>query len=133
MQPKLLASHPVYQYFGQAGGIAIDSMHWEPGEMPSDKEWTKFRLTRAAHPRPTAWTLWEGEPGPEIRAKLEAEGVNVFILPLFPIDRSKASGDDVDGEVGRDVDREFVWYYPELLESLLESLRAAVGGQASGG
>jgi zinc transport system substrate-binding protein len=125
LQPKLLASHPVYQYLGQAGVIAIDSMHWEPGEMPSDKEWTKFRLTRAAHPRPTAWMLWEGEPGPEVRAKLEAEGVNVFILPLFPIDRSKASGDDVH----REVDREFVWYYPELIESL----RAAVGGQASGG
>lgn len=84
LQPKLLASHPVYQYLGQAGGIAIDSMHWEPGEMPSEKEWTKFRLTRAAHPRPTAWMLWEGEPGQEIRARLDAEGVKVFVFPLFP-------------------------------------------------
>jgi ABC-type Zn uptake system ZnuABC Zn-binding protein ZnuA len=127
LQPKLLASHPVYQYLGQAGGIAIDSMHWEPGEMPSDKEWTKFRLTRAAHPRPTAWMLWEGEPGPEIRAKLEAEGVNVFIVPLFPIDAAGASGDDLH----RDVDREFVWYYPELIAEFRAALEKSVGSEGS--
>jgi len=133
LQPKLLASHPVYQYLGQGGGIAIDSMHWEPGEMPSDKEWTKFRLTRAAHPRPSAWMLWEGEPGPEIRAKLDAEGVKVFIVPLFPIERPKAAQDGGGGAAEKEADGEFVWYYPGLIDSLLESLRAAVGGQASGG
>jgi zinc transport system substrate-binding protein len=84
LEPKWLASHPVYQYLGQASGIEIESVHWEPGEMPSDKEWTKFRLTRAAFPRPAAWMLWEGEPGPEIRAQLEKDGVRVAIVPLFP-------------------------------------------------
>lgn len=118
LQPKLLASHPVYQYLGQAGGIAIDSMHWEPGEMPADTEWTKFRLVRAGHPRPTAWMLWEGEPGDEIRAKLAAEGVEVFVFPLFPVDAGKPS-----------VDGEFVWHFPEVVEAL----RVAVGGQAKGG
>ena len=114
----------MYQYLGQAGGIAIDSMHWEPGEMPSDKEWTKFRLTRAAHPRPTAWMLWEGEPGPEIRAKLDAEGVNVFIVPLFPIEPSSAVA---DGETPS----EFVWYYPELIAELRAALEKSVGGEGS--
>jgi len=52
--------------------------------MPSDKEWTKFRLTRAAHPRPRSAMLWEGEPGSEIRARLEAEGVEAFVFPVFP-------------------------------------------------
>jgi zinc transport system substrate-binding protein len=118
LQPKLLASHPVYQYLGRAGGIAIDSMHWEPGEMPADKEWTKFRLLRAGHPRPTAWMLWEGEPGDEIRAKLAAEGVEVFVFPLFPIDPSIPS-----------VDGEFVWHFPRVVEAL----RVAVGGRAPGG
>jgi zinc transport system substrate-binding protein len=107
-QPKLLASHPVYQYLGQAGGIAIDSMHWEPGEMPDDKEWTKFRLTRAAHPRPSAWMLWEGEPGPEIRAKLDAEGVKVFVFPLFPIEPPQ----------------EFVWRLPELIEEFAKEVKS---------
>ncbi|MBI1304586.1 MAG: zinc ABC transporter substrate-binding protein [Phycisphaera sp.] len=84
LEPRWLASHPVYQYLGQAAGLEIESVHWEPGEMPPEQEWTKFRLTRAAFPRPTAWMLWEGEPGPEIRAVLEKEGVRVAIVPLVP-------------------------------------------------
>jgi zinc transport system substrate-binding protein len=84
LEPKWLASHPVYQYLGQASGIEIESKHWEPGEMPSDREWTKFRLTRAAFPKPIAWMLWEDEPGPEIRAQLAKDGVEVLVVPLFP-------------------------------------------------
>lgn len=80
-QPMWLASHPVYQYLAQAGGTQIESMHWEPGEMPAETEWTKFRLARAAAPKPVAVMLWEGEPGAEIRAKLDAEGVRVVVLP----------------------------------------------------
>jgi len=86
LDPKWLASHPVYQYLGQAAGIEIESKHWEPGEMPDEREWTKFRLTRAAFSKPTAWMLWEGEPGPDIRAQLEKEGVQVAVVPLFPSD-----------------------------------------------
>ena len=106
LEPKWLASHPVYQYLGQASGVAIESKHWEPGEMPDEKEWTKFRLTRAAFPKPTAWMLWEGEPGPEIRAQLEKEGVRVAIVPLFP---------SADGE--------FAASYAALLERLVEELK----------
>ena len=79
-QPVWLASHPVYQYLGQAGGLRIESMHWEPGVMPAETEWTKFRLARLGAPKPKAWMLWEGEPGPEIRAKLEAEGVEAIVF-----------------------------------------------------
>jgi hypothetical protein len=74
--------------------------------MPDEKEWTKFRLTRAAFPRPTAWMLWEGEPLPEIRAQLEQEGVRVVVVSLFP---------SADGE--------FASSYALLLERLVEELR----------
>jgi len=103
LEPKWLASHPVYQYLSQASGIEIESKHWEPGEMPSDREWTKFRLTRAAFPKPTAWMLWEGEPGPEIRAQLAKEGVEALVMPLFP----KSGG-------------EFAMSYALLLEQAVE-------------
>lgn len=106
LEPKWLASHPVYQYLAQASGIEIESVHWEPGEMPDEKEWTKFRLTRAALPRPTAWMLWEGEPGPAIRAQLEKEGVRVAVVPLFP---------SADGE--------FAVSYALLIERLRDALR----------
>jgi zinc transport system substrate-binding protein len=91
-QPVWLGSHPVYQYLAQAGATRIDSVHWEPGEMPADTEWTKFRLTRAAAPKPVAVMLWEGEPGEAIRARLDAEGVKVVVLaPLG--DPAFAGGD----------------------------------------
>jgi hypothetical protein len=51
-----------------------------PGAMPAETEWTKFRLARLGAPKPKAWMLWEGEPGPEIRAKLEAEGVEAIVF-----------------------------------------------------
>jgi zinc transport system substrate-binding protein len=106
LEPRWLASHPVYQYLGQSAGIEIKSKHWEPGEMPDEKEWTKFRLMRAAFPTPTAWMLWEGEPGPEIRAQLEKDGVRVAVVPLFP---------GADGE--------FAVSYALLVEKLCDELR----------
>jgi zinc transport system substrate-binding protein len=87
-QPIWLGSHPVYQYLAQAGGFDVESMHWEPGEMPSETEWTKFRLVRLSAPTPKAWMLWEGEPGADIRAKLAEEGVEVVVLP--PLGREGA-------------------------------------------
>lgn len=92
-RPRWLASHPVYQYLARDGGMTIDSMHWEPGEMPSDTEWTKFRLTRAGQPRPTAWMLWEGEPGAEIRAKLAEEGVEVVVFSPHGEAAGETAGD----------------------------------------
>lgn len=106
LEPRWLASHPVYQYLAQASGIELASVHWEPGEMPDDKEWTKFRVTRAAFPKPTAWMLWEGEPGPEIQAQLEKEGVRVAVVPPAP---------GADGE--------FAGSYALLVERLCDELR----------
>ena len=97
-QPMWLASHPVYQYLAQAGGTTIESMHWEPGEMPSETEWTKFRLSRAAAPKPVAVMLWEGEPGAEIRAKLDAEGVRVVVFP------PQGDGGDFLAALGKSLD-----------------------------
>ena len=50
--------------------------------------------------------LWEGEPGPEIRAQLEKDGVRVAVVPLFP---------SADGE--------FAVSYALLVERLCEELR----------
>lgn len=79
-QPKWLGSHPVYQYLAQAGGMVIDCVHWEPGEMPAETEWAKFGALRAGAPRPTAFMLWEGEPGQAMRDRLKAEGVEPIVF-----------------------------------------------------
>lgn len=82
-RPAWLASHPVYQYLGQAGRLAIESVHWEPGEMPAETEWTKFRVTRLGQPKPTAWMLWEDEPGEAIRARLADAAVEPLVFSQF--------------------------------------------------
>ncbi len=80
-RPHWFASHPVYQYLAQEGGLVIDSMHWEPGEMPSDSEWETLRGLRARDSSPVALMLWEGEPGIAIREKLAAISTNVVVFP----------------------------------------------------
>jgi zinc transport system substrate-binding protein len=97
---RWLASHPVYGYLAQAAGIEIASVLWEPGEMPSDDEWTKFATllagVRAAQSTPTAWMLWEADPGSAVRAKLDAMGVKVVVVPQYG-DGGVAGGSVIGG------------------------------------
>ncbi len=93
---RWLASHPVYGYLGQAAGIEIASVLWEPGEMPSEDEWAKFAALlsglRATQPMPTAWMLWEADPGSAVRARLDALGVKVVVVPQYGDDGGGAGG-----------------------------------------
>jgi zinc transport system substrate-binding protein len=61
-------SHPVYQYFEQRYGLNGRSVHWEPHETPSDDMWQEFATLLGSHP--AKWMIWEGEPSPDITAKL---------------------------------------------------------------
>ncbi len=81
LRTNWFASHPVYQYLAQEGGLVIESMHWEPGEMPNDDEWEKFRALRIRDKNSVALMLWEGEPGSAIREKLAAISTNVVVFP----------------------------------------------------
>ncbi|NJD05277.1 MAG: zinc ABC transporter substrate-binding protein [Methylococcaceae bacterium] len=69
----LLASHPVYQYLAKRYGLQVESVHWEPGEMPSATEWEALQKLRAGHPAKIM--LWEAEPSAEISAKLKSMGI----------------------------------------------------------
>ncbi len=66
---RMLASHPVYDYLTSFCQWNTKSLHWEPGETPSEEQWAKFAKLHAAHP--ATIMLWEGEPSPETRQKLE--------------------------------------------------------------
>jgi zinc transport system substrate-binding protein len=74
----VLASHPVFDYLARRAGLALQSVHWEPGEMPNDDEWQRFDALRAAHP--ATLMLWEGEPGEAVRRALEGRGVTVLVF-----------------------------------------------------
>jgi zinc transport system substrate-binding protein len=75
---SLIASHPVYDYLAHAAEWDLHSLHWEPHEMPSEKEWGKLDAIRektAAH-----WMLWEDEPIEPIRKALEEREVRWVVV-----------------------------------------------------
>jgi zinc transport system substrate-binding protein len=85
----LLASHPVYQYLARRCGWNLQSVHWEPDEMPEDQQWQQLQETLKTHP--AQWMIWEAEPLPEIRERLAALGVNCAVFA--PCGNVPESGD----------------------------------------
>jgi zinc transport system substrate-binding protein len=88
-KPPVLFSHPVYQYL--AGRYELDSrsLHWEPGEAPGEDEWRRLEALLAE--RPATAVLWEGEPLPEVRRRLEERGLVVLVYE--PAAKRPAAGD----------------------------------------
>jgi zinc transport system substrate-binding protein len=74
----LLGSHPVYQYFARRYGLNLKSVHFEPDQFPDDSGWWNLRELLREHP--AQWMLWEGEPMPEIVARLEELGVKSVVF-----------------------------------------------------
>lgn len=79
-QPEqpVLASHPVYQYLADRTGLSLESLHWEPDELPDDLQWRKLETLHASHP--AKWMLWEGEPLPEVVERLRTIGVECVVF-----------------------------------------------------
>lgn len=65
----VLGSHPVYQYLARRYGLKMESVHWEPHEMPPESEWNALKKLLASHP--ARIMLWEAPPSPEIAARLK--------------------------------------------------------------
>ncbi len=87
VQPNWLASHPVYQYLAQSGGLTIHSMHWEPDAMPDETQWTALQDLRSKHPSlgvsGKSLMLFEGEPIQALRERLEREQIEIVVfMPL---------------------------------------------------
>jgi zinc transport system substrate-binding protein len=76
-QPVLF-SHPVYQYLQKRYGINGKSVHWEPDVMPDDQMWQE--LTGLVDTHPAKWMIWEGDPEPEIEAKLVVIGIQSVVF-----------------------------------------------------
>jgi zinc transport system substrate-binding protein len=69
---KLIYSHPVYQYFERRYQLAGESLHWEPGEMPSEKQWKELGYLVAG--KSNSLFIWEDEPSAEIAQRM-AQGM----------------------------------------------------------
>lgn len=75
-----IASHPVYHYFAEAYGIAMDSLEWEPEMKLGSAEKKDFEAMKKKH-SPQIF-VWEGQPTKENAAYIEAAGLkNVVFNP----------------------------------------------------
>jgi zinc transport system substrate-binding protein len=99
-EQPLLFSHPVYQYFARRYGLHARSLHWEPDEAPSETMWQELQTLLAAHP--ATRMLWESDPLPETRTRLETLGVKSTVYD--PCGNVPDAGDWLDvmqANVGR--------------------------------
>lgn len=85
----LLASHPVYQYMKNRYQLNLESVHWEPEEMPTEEQWGRLKQLVAKHP--AKWMLWEGEPATETIVKLKELGIKSIVFT--PVANSPEAGD----------------------------------------
>ena len=74
----LVASHPVYQYFQRRYGLNLQSVMWEPDEVPSEAQWTG--LERILKEHPARWMIWESEPHPQSIKRLRSMGVESIVF-----------------------------------------------------
>jgi zinc transport system substrate-binding protein len=85
----VFASHPVYQYLGDAYGLDIHSFHFEPDEALEDEALATLDSARKTHR--ASVMLWEGEPAAATRAALEERGIGIVV---FETASNRPSGGD---------------------------------------
>ena len=74
----LLASHPVYDYLQNRYSLNLKSLHWEPDEEISYRQWNELQETLQNHP--AQWMIWEGEPMQKSVEKLQDSGINSLVF-----------------------------------------------------
>ena len=85
----LLASHPVYQYLARRYQLNLQSVMWEPEEIPDVAQWQQIKNSLVSHP--AKWMLWEAQPNAETVAQLQNLGINSLVY--FALGNRPASGD----------------------------------------
>jgi zinc transport system substrate-binding protein len=85
----MLASHPVYQYLARRYKLNVESVTWEPDLMPDPDEWRM--LSRKLQAFPADVMLWERQPLPETRKRLQQMGVKVVVFD--PVMNAPSEGD----------------------------------------
>jgi len=73
-------SHPVYQYLQSRYGINGRSVHWESDEDPGTRAWIDFQNLLRVHA--SRLMIWEGQPLPEVRARLEEMGIRTVVFQV---------------------------------------------------
>jgi len=74
----VIGSHPVYQYLAKAYSLNIQSVHFEPDEMPSDDQWKEFDGIMEHHP--ARIMFWEDEPMPGVKEILNKKEIKTVVF-----------------------------------------------------
>ena len=77
-QQPLLASHPVYEYFARRYGLDIESVLWEPDEVPNEEQWALLGRILSSYPDTTM--IWEGPPLQASIERLRSLGVESIVF-----------------------------------------------------
>jgi zinc transport system substrate-binding protein len=85
----VLFSHPVYQYLERRFRLNGRSLHWEPHEPPSERNWRELGAILESHP--ARLLLWEDEPLPATARRLDALGIRSVVFA--PCGNAPAQGD----------------------------------------
>ena len=86
-----ITSHPRYQYFGRAYGLALSSVEWDAREAPSEAQWEALE-GRIAETGAKLF-LWEAEPDPQALERMGGLGLANVVFP--PLANRPAGGDFV--------------------------------------
>lgn len=86
---RLVASHPAYQYLAKRYGLEVVNVHFEPDEPPTEAQWRELEALLGGHP--SERMLWEAEPLPATRERVEALGMRVVVF--LPAGNQPATGD----------------------------------------
>ena len=78
LDETIIGSHPVYQYLARAYDLNIKSVHLEPGEEPTPKQWHDFDHFHEHYP--SELMLWEDEPLKIISELIEIKGLNIVVF-----------------------------------------------------
>ena len=96
----LIASHPRYQYFARAYGLAIESLEWEAGETPASDQW--LALDDLVADSGARAVIWEGQPSEEAAVALAARGLTGSV---FATGSNRAPGElDIIALMQRNLD-----------------------------
>jgi len=74
----LLFSHPVYQYLIRGYRLNGRSVHWEPDEMPDERQWQELAELLEEHP--ASLMIWEGKPLDATISRLDGLGIHSIVF-----------------------------------------------------
>jgi len=74
----LVASHPVYQYLARRYKLQLQSVHWEPDEIPNADALKSLDTLLKQHS--AKWMIWEGTPVDDSVKMLNEKGIQSIVF-----------------------------------------------------